>query len=228
MLGFSRRLSALVPLSHGDSPLPFLLFASRLLPSPFVSFYTFSGVPCDFALTLLCFHFIGFYRIFAFSCFCFFVGFLRIVAMPAWYFFYFTDLCPFANPIDRMQFWLFFLYLCRLILLRWPLSVHTMVTLSSLFAVSHTCLGLPSCCYSFASPVVSMRLVLSSIPLPTSSYSLAYWRSDPRLFLFYVCNLSSMSWPSLLWFLLWGLFQVFFPSRSRSLSLYTLSFGSVR
>ena len=115
---------------------------------------------------------------------------------------------------------------CRLILIRWPLSVHIMATLSSLYAVSHT--SWPSCCYSFTGPVVSMRFVSSSLPLPTSSYSLAYWRSDPRLFLFYVCDLSSMSWPSLLWFLLWGLFRVFFPSRSRSFFLYSLSFGSVR
>ena len=44
LLGFSRHLSALVSLSPGDSHVPFLLFSSRLLILPFVSFSTFSGV----------------------------------------------------------------------------------------------------------------------------------------------------------------------------------------
>ena len=61
---------------------------------------------------------------------------------------------------------------------------------------SLTRLGLHSCCYSFAGPVLSMRFVSSSLPLPTPSYSLDFWRSDPRLFLFYVCDLKhAMAFP---------------------------------
>ena len=67
--------------------------------------------------------------------------------MAASYLFYFTNLCPFADPIDRMRVWLFFLYLCSFILIRLPFYVHIMVTLSSLYVVCQTCLGLPSCCY---------------------------------------------------------------------------------
>ena len=55
-----------------------------------------------------------------------------------------------ADPFDRMQVWLFFLYLCRLIFICLPLSVPIKVALSSLYAVSHPCLGLHSCCYSLA------------------------------------------------------------------------------
>ena len=50
-----------------------------------------------------------------------------------------------------MRVWLFFLYLCCLIIFHLPLTVHVQVTLSSLYAVFQTCLGLPSCCYSFVS-----------------------------------------------------------------------------
>ena len=105
-------------------------------------------IPCDFALALHLFPFLGSYGDFLF-CFYFLFSFLRVIRMAACYFFSFTDLCPFADPFDRMRAWLFFLYLCRLIIIRLPLPVHVKVTLSSFYAVSQTCLGLPSCCYSF-------------------------------------------------------------------------------
>ena len=47
-----------------------------------------------------------------------------------------------------MWVWLFLLYLCRLIIIHLPLSIHIMDTLSSLYAVSQTSLRLSSCCYS--------------------------------------------------------------------------------
>ena len=43
--------------------------------------------------------------------------------MASGYFFYFADLCPFADPFDRVQVLLFFLYLCRLLIVRLPLPI---------------------------------------------------------------------------------------------------------
>ena len=64
-------------------------------------------------------------------------SFLRLLFMAAYYFFYFTILCPFADPFDRMRVWLFFLYLCRLILLSLPLPVLVGSLVIVLCGLSH-------------------------------------------------------------------------------------------
>ena len=124
---FSTIILSRLPLSR-RSPLPFPLFASWLLVSPFVSFSTFSGVLLRLPDSMrLCASssFISFPRFFqdvlfdSISSF----SFLRVLLMAAYYFFYFTVLCPFVDPFDRMWVWLFFFYLCRLILIRLPLPV---------------------------------------------------------------------------------------------------------
>ena len=134
--------------------------------------------------------------------------------------FYFTDLCPFADPIDRMRVWLFFL-VCLFPFILW--------------SPCHLCMRSLTHVLDFplvVTPLLVLLLVCgvgsSSLPLPTFLFvSLLPFRSSTLSILCSLCVLFSMSWPSLLWFLLWGLFRVFFPSMSRFLSLYSLSFGSV-
>ena len=120
--GILARVFLTVFLSPGDSPLPFQLFASWLIISTFVSFSTFLGVllrsPDSMRLSASS-SFVSFNR-FLWGCPLLFLFLL----MATSYFFYFTDLCPFADPFDRMWVWLFFLYLCRLLIICLPLTVH--------------------------------------------------------------------------------------------------------
>ena len=88
---FSAIILSRLPLSR-QSPLPFQLFASRLIISPFVSFSTFSGVllhspdSMQLALAPPLFPFLGSYGDVLF-CFYFLFSFLCVILMAACYFF---------------------------------------------------------------------------------------------------------------------------------------------
>ena len=140
-----------------------MLLASRLLTSPFVSFYTFSGalLPSPAPMRLCAgSSFISIMRFlwdFPLQLFVFFVRLLAHCNYSRLIFLLRYLSLSLTNRVDRMQVWLFFLYICRHLFIRFPLSVEVKL---------HFHLFMRSLNRVMAFPHVTPSRTLSSLYLP--------------------------------------------------------------
>ena len=163
---FSTFLLSRLPLSR-RSPLPFQLFASWLLVSPFVSFSTFLGVILRSPDSMRLCASSSFFPFLSSSGMSYSILFLLLVSCA---FYLWPLIISSASPFSVLYlillficgFGLFFLCLCRLILIRLPLPVLVGSPCHpSLRSLPR--LGLPSCCSFFVGSFMFSSLTASLV-----------------------------------------------------------------